>query len=124
MKNAINWFEIPSNDFERAVAFYSTILGEIVRKELVAGIPNGILPYSSDGDGDGAVGGAIVFDARVTPSLNGVTPYLNCNGVIDAVLARVPAAGGAVVLPRTDIGFGSIALIVDSEGNRIGLHSN
>lgn len=122
MRNAINWFEIPSTDFERAVTFYSTILGEIVRKEVVAGIPNGILPYSSDGDG--AVGGAIVFDARVTPSMNGVTPYLNCNGIIDDVLARVPAAGGAVLLPRTDIGFGSIALIVDSEGNRIGLHSN
>ena len=120
MKNAINWFEIPSTDFERAVTFYSTILGEIVRKELVAGIPNGILPYS----GDGAVGGAIVFDARVTPGMNGVTPYLNCNGIIDAVLARVPAAGGRVQLPRTDIGFGSIALIVDSEGNRIGLHAN
>ncbi len=122
MKHALNWFEIPSTDFDRAVGFYSTILGEAVRKEVIGGMPNGILPYS--GDDEHAIGGAVVHDARVKPSQNGSTPYLNCNGKIDAVLARVPKAGGSVLLPRTDIGFGSIALILDSEGNRIGLHSN
>ena len=121
MKNALNWFEIPSTDFDRAVAFYSAILGESLRRETVAGTPNGILPYS--GDVDGAVGGAVIHDSKAVPGASGATPYLNCNGKLDEVLARVPQVGGKVLLPRTDIGFGCIALILDTEGNRIGLHS-
>jgi predicted enzyme related to lactoylglutathione lyase len=121
MKNALNWFEIPSIDFERAVAFYEAILGEPLRKEVIAGTPNGVFPYSSEDDF--AVGGSVFYDARVKPSQNGTTPYLNCAGKLDEVLARVPAAGGTVILPSTDIGFGSIALIIDCEGNRVGLHT-
>ncbi len=49
---------------------------------------------------------------------------LNADGKMDAILARVAGAGGAVVLPRTSIGqHGFIALIKDTEGNRVGLHS-
>ncbi len=122
MKHAINWFEIPSNDFERAVAFYGTILDAPLRREVIAGTPNGVFSYEQD-DGRTAVGGAVIFDAHAKPGLSGTTPYLNCTGKLDAVLGRVEAAGGNVLLPKTDIGFGHIALIVDSEGNRVGLHA-
>jgi len=121
MKNAINWFEIPSAEFERATAFYNTILDTQLRVEVFNGIPNAFFPYS--GDDKNAVGGAVVHNPFFKPSADGVVPYLNTTGVIDAVLARVEGAGGKVLMPKTDIGFGSIALILDSEGNRIGLHS-
>lgn len=122
MKHAINWFEIPSSDFERAVRFYDTILDAPLRKEVIAGTPNGIFSYEQDKAGQ-TVGGAVIHDAHAKPGLNGTTPYLNCNGQLDAVLSRVERAGGKVLMPKTDIGFGCIALIVDSEGNRVGLHS-
>jgi len=119
MKNTINWFEIPSANFERAVAFYSTILQATLRQETVGDTPNAILPYEGD-----AVGGAIIFSPRTKPSADGVLPYLNCDGVIAEVLSRVPAAGGRVVMPCATFPFGQIAIIQDTEGNHIGLHSN
>jgi predicted enzyme related to lactoylglutathione lyase len=122
MKNAINWFEIPSSNFERAVMFYETILGATLRREASGGVQNGVLPYEQDA-GDTAVGGAVVHNPHLSPGQSGVVPYLNCNGTLDAVLARVAPAGGRVLMPRTDIGFGFIALIHDSEGNTIGLHT-
>lgn len=122
MKHAINWFEIPAADFDRAVTFYNTILDESLRKEMVAGVPNGILPYEQD-DSHNAIGGAVIFDERIKPGMSGIVPYLNCTGKLDAVLSRVPAAGGKVLMPAIQTQFGSIAMIMDSEGNRIGLHS-
>ncbi len=122
MKHAINWFEIPSSDFDRAVTFYGMILDAPLRKEVFGGIPNGIFTYDQDDSGQ-AIGGAIVFEEHAKPGMSGTTPYLNCTGKLDAVLSRVEPAGGKVLLPKTDIGFGSIALIADSEGNRVGLHS-
>jgi len=121
MKNALNWFEIPTTNIDRAAKFYEAVLGASLHREVIAGIPNAILPYS--GGEDGAVGGALVQNPRLPPGAAGGLPYLNCTGFLDEALARVGAAGGAIVMPKTDIGFGHIALIVDTEGNRIGLHS-
>ena len=139
-QSAFNWIEIPSLNFERAVTFYSEILGKPLYRETLGGIPNGVLPYDSgDGvhafsGGPGGVpydssnaglahGGAVIYDERVKPGMNGSTPYLNCNGQLHEVVGRVEMAGGKILLPVTPIGFGSIAIIVDSEGNRMGLHS-
>jgi len=58
------------------------------------------------------------------PSANGTRVYLSCEGVLDEVIARVEKAGGKIVMPRTKIGEeGWVALITDSEGNSVGLHS-
>jgi len=122
MKHAINWFEIPSADFDRAVAFYSTILDAPLRREVFGGTPNGVFAYEQD-EGKDAVGGAVIFDPRSKPGMTGVIPYLNCDGKLDAVLGRVEKAGGKVLLPKTDIGFGHIGLILDTEGNKVGLHA-
>jgi predicted enzyme related to lactoylglutathione lyase len=117
MKNAINWFELPVTDLERAQRFYEAVLGTSLRAETVAGMAMAIFPHS-----DG-VGGALVQDARFRPSPDGAVVYLDAGGALDAALRRVEAAGGRVVLPRTDIGApGFIALVVDTEGNRVGLH--
>ncbi len=122
MKHAINWFEIPSENFDRATAFYETLLGTPTKRELLGDIPNAIL-YTEQNERREAVGGSLVFNPALKPGNAGVVPYLNCDGKLDAVLGRVSAAGGTVVLPKVDTPFGSLAIIMDSEGNKIGLHS-
>ena len=122
MKHAISWFEIPSSNFDRAVKFYGNILGEPLRIEESGGIKNGVFPYVNN-DANEAIGGAVVLNPHFKPSENGTCIYLDINGKLDEVLGREPHAGGKVLMPRTDIGFGLIALILDSEGNKVGLHT-
>ncbi len=117
MKNAINWFELPVQDLPRAQRFYETLLGKPLKAETFAGMDMAIFPSS------GGVGGALVKDARFRPSADGAVVYLDTGAGLDGCLARAGAAGGKVVMPRTDIGDpGFIAMIVDTEGNRVGLH--
>jgi predicted enzyme related to lactoylglutathione lyase len=50
--------------------------------------------------------------------------YLDAGEDLTPVLGRVEPAGGKVVVPKTSIGeHGAIAVFIDSEGNRVGLHS-
>lgn len=119
MSNVINWFEIPVTDLPRAQAFYEQILGQKLKAEVFGGMPMAIFPYGEKG-----VGGALAKMERRKPSSDGSLTYLNCNGALDAVLSRVASAGGRIVVPRTDIGPpGFIAIILDCEGNSVGLHS-
>ena len=122
MKHAINWFEIPAINFNRAAAFYETILGTPTRRETIGGISNAVL-FTEQNDRHEAVGGSVVDNPKLKAGDTGVVPYLNCDTKLDAVLARVAHAGGRVVMPRTDTPFGFIAMILDTEGNKIGLHS-
>ena len=119
MNNAINWFEIPSTDLERAAKFYETVLDVTLRRELFEAVPNAVFPAD-----EGSVGGAVI-QSHERPSKDGVIPYLNARSIakLDAALAKTPAAGGSVVMPKTSIGpMGWIAVIIDTEGNRVGLH--
>jgi predicted enzyme related to lactoylglutathione lyase len=119
MSNTLNWFEIPTVDLARATRFYETTLGTSLRREDFDGMSMAIFAAPEP-----SVGGALVKDARRKPSDGGALVYLNANGKLDAVLSRVPSAGGEVILPKKDIGApGFIALVRDSEGNLVGLHS-
>ena len=118
MKNAINWFEIFVTDLDRALGFYEQALGRSLRREEFGGEPTAVFPADEH-----AVAGSLVQRATRKPSSEGVLVYLDTAGQMASVLARVPAAGGAVVLPRTSIGpMGWIATIRDTEGNVVGLH--
>src|SRR5262245_1599414 len=118
-KSAVHWFEIFAADFERAVRFYQTTLGVDLRREPQGPKPMALFPYER---GSG-VGGSLVADAD-RAGTGGTLVYLDADGKLDACLKRAVEAGGAVVLPRTDIGDpGFIAVIRDSEGNVVGLHS-
>jgi hypothetical protein len=77
---------------------------------------------SSDPTG---VGGAIVHAEGATPSQQGTLVYLNGQDDLAPMLARVAQFGGTVVVPKTEIGndFGFFAHFIDTEGNKIGLHS-
>jgi predicted enzyme related to lactoylglutathione lyase len=123
VKNAINWFEIPATNFDRAVAFYRTALGQDIQVGEFAGVPHGFFPADEQGVAGAIVAGPAVDGFEHAPSERGPTIYLNAGDQIEAIVARVADAGGAVVVPPTAIPpQGWIALIRDSEGNRVGLH--
>lgn len=120
MANQIVWCDIPVLDLDRAVKFYSAVLGQEVKKHEFPGTTLGVLPH-----GDGEVGGCLVVSADQRPSEQGVMIYLNANGRLDDASAAVAPNGGKVVQPKHSIGpFGSRAIIIDSEGNRVALHSD
>jgi predicted enzyme related to lactoylglutathione lyase len=119
MSNAINWFEIFVTDLDRASRFYETMLARQLRREDFGGMQMSIFSSAKEG-----AGGALVRDPKRAPGTGGTLVYLDATGKLDASLDRVVAAGGAVVLPKTDIGApGFIALVRDTEGNQVGLHS-
>jgi predicted enzyme related to lactoylglutathione lyase len=121
--NAINWFEIHATDLERAFVFYTTVLHHNVRKGTFG---NGELilfnvPFST---GE-AVGGSILVRDDLKPTTEGPIIYLNAFGKLSDAVSKVESAGGKVIVPFMDLGkFGFSAIIIDSEGNKIGLISN
>ena len=116
----IAWCEIPVLDFARAKAFYEAVLGHAIETMTMGPSTMGFL--SSDPD---QVSGAIVQEDGVTPSRTGTLVYLNGGDDLAPMLARVEPAGGTVAVPKTEIGngFGFFAHFIDTEGNRVGLHS-
>jgi predicted enzyme related to lactoylglutathione lyase len=119
MTHAINWFELPVKDIERATKFYEAILGAKLRREVFGGMQMAIFPKDET-----SVGGALTKFPERGPSAQGTLVYLNANGQLDAVLSRIGDAGGKVILPKTDIGDpGFIGIFSDSEGNVVGVHS-
>ena len=125
MRNTMYWVEIPAKNFERAKKFYETIFD--VTMNLVS-IPRGkYATFPLDMEGLGA-GGAIVEGDGYEPSGNGAIIYMDRGEDLDTPLSKVEGAGGKIILPKTKNGangeFGFIAHFIDSEGNRIGLHSN
>jgi uncharacterized protein len=120
--NAVNWFEIPATDFDRGVKFYEALLGITLKREMFGGTdPNGVFPY----DADAGVGGAVVHVPYAKPGADGVIIYIHAysTAVLEGALARVESLGGSVVMPKMSIGpNGYVAAIIDSEGNRVGLH--
>lgn len=120
MKDALNWFEIPVTDMDRAMAFYGKVLGiEFAPGPGMGDARMAMFPA------EGGVGGALIEAEGWTPGVTGSVVYLAWEGDLDVPLSRVEDAGGKVAIPKTDIGEnGFFAFILDTEGNRVGLHSN
>jgi predicted enzyme related to lactoylglutathione lyase len=123
MQNAISWFEIPSTDLERATRFYEAIFEIKLAPLDLDNIKMRMFPLQNPM----GVGGAIVDSGgfHKPSTTDGPLIYLNGNPDVQNILNRVEAAGGKVMVPKTDISpeYGSMAVIIDTEGNRIGLHS-
>ncbi len=123
MKNAISWFEIPSSDLPRATKFYETILGVSLNPLDLPNIKMRMFPLE---DMMG-VGGAIVDSGgfHKPSTTDGPLIYLNGNPDVQKILDKVEGAGGKIMVPKTEISpeYGYMAVIIDTEGNRIGLHS-
>jgi predicted enzyme related to lactoylglutathione lyase len=120
-RHQVTWFDIPVCDIDRAVRFYSAVLGAPLKKEQAGpGAAVAILPH-----GDGSIGGSLVQNIDTKPSRSGPLLYLNTHGRLDEALEAVESYGGEVLSGRHSIApFGFRAIILDSEGNRLALHSN
>ncbi len=123
--NALNWFEIPVSDFDRAKKFYEAIFDFQMPENQMGSAKMGFLLHDFQ---NGKVGGAIVHNPGFyTPQENGTLVYLNCQPDLQAVLDKVEAAGGKILQDKKEISpqqrLGFWALILDTEGNRVALHS-
>ena len=121
MTNAINWFEIPVTDFARAKKFYETLFGMDIMEMPHPTFKYGMLPADMQ---NGGVGGGIVQGEGFEPSMTGALVYLNGGDDLTVPLSKVESAGGKIVLPKTSIGpNGFMAHFIDTEGNKVALHS-
>ncbi len=121
MNNAMTWFEIPALDYDRAKTFYTTILGlEITDMPMPDG-KYGFFPHNKDGYGSG---GGIMQHESMKPTTDGPNLYLDAGEDLSIALAKVEPAGGKIIQPKMAIGEnGFMALFIDTEGNKIALHS-
>jgi predicted enzyme related to lactoylglutathione lyase len=121
MKNALNWFEIPVLDFERAKAFYEEVMDTEMELMEMPGFKCAMFPA----DLENGIGGCIMQGEGYEPSNQGSIIYLNAGDDLNVPLNRIESAGGKVTQAKTDIGEnGFMAYFEDTEGNRVALHSN
>ena len=121
MKNAINWFEIPVKDFSRAKKFYEALYGVPVNEMPHPSLKYGLLPSDMQ---NGGVGGGLVQGEGFEPGDKGPLIYLNGGEDLSVPLSKIEEAGGKILMPKTSIGQnGFMAQFMDTEGNRIALHS-
>jgi len=119
-KNYISWFEIPAINFQQAVDFYNHIYD--FEMEVTANNEYTMAFFPAEK----GVGGAIVSGPGSVPNEKGALLYLNGGDDLNEMLERVGEAGGRVIMPKTliseDAGF--FAIFIDTEGNKLALHSN
>jgi predicted enzyme related to lactoylglutathione lyase len=122
-KNAISWFEIPATDLDRAQKFYERIFDIQMIPLDISHLKMCLFPIENPMN----IGGALAYAPGIyePSSTNGPLIYLNANPDVQIVLDKIEAAGGKIVVPKTEISpeYGHMAVFIDSEGNRIALHS-
>jgi len=120
MKNFISIFEIPATEIARAVDFYQAILNVKIEQMEFPEMQMGIFPYEGQ-----MVTGVLMKGEGYNPSADGVTIYLNGGDNLQVILDKVENNGGKIIVPKTlhadESGY--FALFLDSEGNKMGLHS-
>jgi len=121
--NILNWFEISVTDTARAKKFYETVFSVKMETQEMMGMKMTMFPSE---DMNGKVAGALVEGPMHKPSAEGAVIYLNGNPDLGIALAKVEAAGGKVIMPKTHISpeVGYMAFFMDTEGNRVAMHSN
>ncbi|MEO8112310.1 MAG: VOC family protein [Ginsengibacter sp.] len=121
--NSLNWFEIPAIDIARATKFYETIFDvEMTPMREMMGMKMTGFPMEM---GSGKASGGLAQSPQHKPAMDGSVIYLNANPGIQTVIDRVEKANGKVIMPKTQISpeIGYMAFIVDTEGNKVGLHA-
>ena len=123
MAHALNWFEIPVADMDRAVRFYEALTGHSLKREAFGGPSQELAVFPGERDTD--VRGALFKTPAMQPAAQGTLVYLNAGETLEPWLSRIEAAGGPLALPKVTLpdGMGCFAHIIDSEGNRVGLHA-
>lgn len=120
----VGWFEIPVSNMDRAKKFYEKVFDIKIQTDQFGDTEMGFFPFPEDAGASGAGGALVLNDQFYKPMANGTLVYFS-SPEITYELRKVEEAGGVVLqektLIREDLGY--MALILDSEGNRIALHS-
>ena len=120
MASCFVWVDIPVSNLERAVRFYSAVIGTEVAVQTTPDFTFAVFPH------EGAdVGGCLVPSGDGNaPSGQGPLVYVNVDGRMKKAVDAVKAGGGRIVEEAHSIGpHGFRAVMIDSEGNRVALHS-
>lgn len=119
LRHYVSWFEIPALNMLRAVGFYNYIYSINMQATETNGYSMALFPA------DSGIGGAVVKGLGSTPSATGTLVYLNAGRDLQPVLGRIEEAGGRIILGKTLISeeAGYFALFIDTEGNKLALHS-
>ena len=119
MANQLVWVDIPCLDLDRAIDFYSSLLGKEIKLQEYPGFRIGLLPAEGE-----ETGGCLFVSPKDKPSDHGPLIYLNVEGRHEEAEAAVVPKNGKVLEPKHQIGpHGFRTVILDSEGNRLALHS-
>ncbi len=120
MRHTLCWTDIPVADLPRATSFYSAVLGaDVTTQKADSGDEYALLPWT-----EGVVSGCLYVAKDNEPSAKGPLIYLRAEGRLDEALRAVAAKGGRIIEGKHQIGpHGYRALVNDSEGNRLALHS-
>ena len=125
--NVLTWFEIPVTDTERAKKFYEIILDIQMTTRLFPETNEELTFFPYDPKiiqaTSGRITGVLTKSNTKYPSDKGTLVYINAYPEIQKVLDKVEQAGGKIIVPKTQIPAGFIAVIIDTEGNKIGLHA-
>ncbi len=118
--SAINWFEIPSKDLERATRFYEDVLDVKLKPDTLGPTKMSLFPADK-----GQPSGCVIYADGYRPSADSTTVYLNLRDDLSKSLAKVTKSGGKVLQPKTALpeNMGFFAQFLDTEGNRVGFFS-
>ncbi|WP_298475240.1 VOC family protein [uncultured Maribacter sp.] len=120
MNNPVQWFEISVKDIERAKNFYE----EVFKLEFQYIEAPGAKMYMFGAPDKIGSSGCLVQSSDNIPSTEGTILYFKSDDISEE-LTSIKKVGCTIVVPKTDIGeFGFYAQFLDTEGNRIGLHSD
>ncbi len=121
--NLVGWFELPVIDMDRAKKFYETVFDISISVHDLGGLIMGWFP--SDRSKPGATGSLVKHEMYAPSDTQGALIYFSCKDVAEE-LSRVEGTEGQILKQKTEIGggHGFMALLKDTEGNRIALHSN
>lgn len=117
--NYITWFEIPAVDFQQAVRFYNHIFDMEMEQSIT---DTNAMAFFPDTHG---VGGAVISGPGSIPGETGPLIYLNGGNDLNLILNKVEEAGGRIIMTKTLINeeSGYYAVFIDSQGNKLALHS-
>ena len=124
--NMVGWFEIPVVNMDRAVAFYNEVFQIQIAVHDMGELVMGWFPFREDKEAKGTSGSLVYHKEFYKPSAEGTLVYfISQTGDINDELSKIEKAGGKILKPKTQISpdHGYMGLFLDTEGNRVALHS-
>jgi len=118
--NPVVYFEIPVNDMNRAIKFYTTVFNFDLDKEIIDKNEMALFPFVDENSG---ISGALAKGEIYKPTKDGVVIYFKTEN-IEQTLQLATSNGGQILYPKTDNGIGLVAEFEDTEGNRIALYQS